>query len=292
MAKFLFWSDLHLEFAEFDIPRPVDGAHEDVDAILIAGDTDVKARHIDFAKSVWDIWQRPILMIDGNHEPYGAKRIQKLWEIEDERLDAARQDGADIEIMRGTQRIIGDTRVIGATLWTDMRLYPDRVAGAQIQVGKEMNDYKKISFHEKGRGIYRKLAPRDTQAMHASDKAKIFGHLAEPFEGSTVVMSHHLPVRQMISPKRVEQMDLVTAAYASDLAHEICRYPIDAWICGHSHDCVEAMIDGPEKPIKFLRNIRGYPGQETDFDPLRVLDSVAPRLRAEIDEENTPCPDV
>ena len=290
MARFLFWSDLHLEFAPFKIPQPgkdAPGADE-IDAILIAGDTDVKARHVDFAKSVWDIWNRPVIMVDGNHEPYGSKRIQKLWQIEDERLALARRHGADIEILRGTSRIVGDTRIIGATLWTDLRLFPDLAAGVAIRVAADMNDYACIHFEDSIRGIYRRLIPSDTVAMHAAQKDAIYRHLAQPFDGRTIVMTHHLPVRQMLRLDRAGSLDLLDAAFASDLAHEICGYDIDAWICGHSHRSVEAIIPGASGPIRFLRNIRGYPWETTDFDPVRVLDSAAPRLRREMDEAPSP----
>tara|TARA_R110002051_G_scaffold161058_1_gene232724 strand:+ start:1149 stop:2021 length:873 start_codon:yes stop_codon:yes gene_type:complete len=284
MARFLFWSDLHLEFRDFDIPSPSDVDGE-IDAILIAGDTDVKGRHLDFAAAVWEIWRRPVLMIQGNHEGYGAKRLQKIWELEDRRIPEMRAGGADIEMLRGSSRIIGDTRVIGATFWTDLQLYPDRMTGAAFAVRDTLNDYKCVRFLDERRGIYRKLQPMDTRQMHQEQKRQIFNELATPFEGRTVVMTHHLPVVQMLHPDRRMKGDLVSASYVSDLAHEISGFQVDAWIAGHSHDAVEYLLQGGNGDIRFMRNIRGYPHEKTDFDPLRVLDSNAPCLRDEFDPE-------
>lgn len=284
MARFLFWSDLHIEFRDFDIPSPSD-LEGDVDAILIAGDTDVKGRHLDFAEAVWDVWRRPVLMIEGNHEGYGAKRIQKIWDLEDRRIPEARSRGADIEMLRASVRVIGDTRVIGATFWTDLQLFPDRLTGTEFAVRNTMNDYKQVRIFDERWGVYRKLQPADTRQMHHDQKHKIFEELAAPFDGRTVVMTHHLPVLQMLHPDRRMRDDLVNAAYVSDLAVQISEFKVDAWIAGHSHDAVEYLLQGGNGDIRFMRNIRGYPHERTDFDPLRVLDSNAPRLRSEIDVE-------
>ncbi|MBW3243652.1 metallophosphoesterase [Epibacterium sp. DP7N7-1] len=284
MARFLFWSDLHLEFRDFDIPSPSD-LDGDVDAILIAGDTDVKGRHLDFAEAVWDVWRRPVLMIEGNHEGYGAKRIQKIWDLEDRRIPEARARGVDIEILRGTSRVIGDTRIIGATFWTDLQLFPDRLTGIDFAVRDKINDYKRVRFLDERRGIYRKLLPQDTRQMHHDQKRSIYAQLAEPFDGPTVVMTHHLPVVQMMHPERREKADILSAAWASDLAHEISEFKVDAWIAGHSHDAVEFLLQGANGEIRFIRNIRGYAEDTTDFDPLRILDSNAPRLRDEAHPE-------
>lgn len=198
MARFLFWSDLHTEFGEFDIPYPED--IDGIDAILLAGDVGVKGTHLDLAEAVWDRWRCPVLMIEGNHEGYGAKRLQKLWDLEDRRIGEARARGMDIEVLRGNARIVGDTRVIGATFWTDFRLYPDRIEGALQAARDQMNDYRRIQFFDERRGLYRKLLPSDTQRMHAAQKALIYQQLREPFEGRTVVMTHHLRSRKCFTP--------------------------------------------------------------------------------------------
>lgn len=287
MARFLFWSDLHCEFRPFDIPVPADlpggtpGApcRGEIDAILIAGDTDVKGRHIDLAICAWDLWRVPVLMIDGNHEPYGMKRIQKLWALEDERIAEARNLGVDIEILHRKSRIIGDTRVLGATLWTDGGLWPETAPYARAVLKAEMNDYRRISTFDDTTGIYRRLDPRDSMAWHRDDKAFLLGELARPHEGPTVVMSHHLPVAQMLSERHAQERQAVTAAYASDLWSEIAPHQVAAWICGHSHEAREVVLEGALGPVSFLNNPRGYPGETTAFDPLRILDSNAPSLR-------------
>ena len=289
MARFLFWSDLHCEFAPFDIPLPAcqpgatpgAPARAEIDAILLPGDIDVKGRHVDWMIQIWDAWRVPVLAVTGNHEAYGGDRYQKHEAIERERIIHARSLCADIDVLRRAERIIGDTRVIGATLWTDMRLYPDLADLAPLAMARGMNDYRRIQWHDARRGIYRKMIPADTLAMHGADRDFILDRLQHPFGGRCLVMTHHMPVIQMLNEHRAARREILDAAYASDLWPIIGRHKVDAWVCGHSHDCREALLEGAEGPTAFLRNCRGYPGEATEFDPLRILDSndPAPHLR-------------
>lgn len=286
MAKFLFWSDLHCEFDPFDIPTPgVDGAPEqsDIDGILVAGDIDTKGRHLDWLERIWTIWQRPVLAIAGNHEPYGAKRFQKHHDEERGRLAQLRSAGVDIDVMRGSTRIIGDTRVIGATLWTDMNLYPAASGYIQHIVKDKMNDYRHVKWHDERSGIYRKMIPADTVSMHRTELEFILAELSKPFEGRTVVMTHHAPILQVLSKARRDAGDLVSAAYASDLWNRIGYHSVDAWISGHTHDGVEVALEGACGQTAFLSNCRGYPSEKTRFNPFRVLDSSDPLLGSTID---------
>ncbi|MCW3782520.1 metallophosphoesterase [Defluviimonas salinarum] len=284
MARFLFWSDLHCEFAPFEIPvpgcqpgaTPGAPAREEIDAILLPGDIDTRGRHVSQMICIWDLWRVPVLAVPGNHEPYGAKRYQKHEAEERTRIADARALGVDIDVLRRGLRVIGDTRVIGATLWTDMRLHPEFASGAQIAIGAEMNDYDQIKWFDEAKRVYRKMIPADTIAMHSADKAYILDRLAEPFDGRTLVMTHHLPVRQALARHRQDRRNPVDGAYASDLWHTVGAFRIDAWIHGHSHDAEEVRLEGAEGPVAFLSNMRGYPGEATRFDPLRVLDSAAP----------------
>ena len=281
MARFMIWSDLHCEFAPFDIPVPADHpggtegapARSGLDAILIAGDTDTKGRHVELMERAWDLWRVPVLAVNGNHEPYGSKRYQKHEMLERERVAAARAAGMDIEVLRQGERIIGDTRVIGATLWTDFRLYPDLAPMAPIAAKDKMNDYHAIRWYCSRTGIYRKLAPQDTAQMHASDLSYILSRLGEAFDGRTLVMTHHPAVMQVLSPGRLDRRDILDAAYASDLWPRLGQERIDGWISGHAHDCREVLLEGAQGHTAFLSNPRGYPTERTRFNPVRVIDS-------------------
>ncbi|MFG6083409.1 metallophosphoesterase [Paracoccus litorisediminis] len=287
MANFLFWSDLHCDFAPFAIPIPgQDGAPKrgEIDAVLVAGDIDVKGAHIEWLERIWRIWELPVLAVAGNHEPYGAKRFQKHHDQERSRIAELKAAGVDVDVLRGATRVIGDTRVIGATLWTDMALngYPALDA---LSIKDVMNDYRRVRWFDERNGIYRKMIPADTIGMHRAELAYILSELEKPFDGRTMVMTHHCPVMQVINPARLAKGETVTAAYASDLWPRLGYFRIDAWISGHSHDAIEANLSGAEGETAFLSNIRGYPHERTRFEPHRVLDSNAPLKGSTLDPD-------
>lgn len=280
MARFLHWSDLHNEFEAFAFPKP-DDIEGEIDAILVAGDTDVKGRHVAFLEAIWDAWRVPVLAVPGNHEPYGSKNFQKHLKAEIENVAEARGRGVDIEILRGASRVIGDTRVLGCTLWTDMALWGDPVMSSMV-AQSNMNDYRKIGWHDERRGIWRKMIPQDTTEMHWRERQWLLTELAVPHDGPTVVMTHHVPVVEQVHKSLRANRDPISAAYASDLWPAIEPHAVSAWISGHTHHNIELRLDGTHGPVAFLANARGYPHQDTGFDPCRVLDSQAPRLAAEL----------
>ncbi|MEP3639192.1 MAG: hypothetical protein ABJN14_18230 [Paracoccaceae bacterium] len=116
MTRFLVWSDLHDEFwGGFDLPDlsiPVDG-------VLIAGDTHTMGRHLDIPARAARKYGCPVVVIWGNHEPYGS-----IWSelIEQEAVQLARlhAEGLDVRVLHGAVTEIAGVRIIGATLWTDL----------------------------------------------------------------------------------------------------------------------------------------------------------------------------
>ncbi|WP_333827255.1 metallophosphoesterase [Pararhodobacter sp.] len=281
--KFLFWSDLHCEVAPFEIPVPAcqpgatpgAPARRDIDAILLGGDTHTKGQHLAVALMAWDLWRCPVLWVWGNHESYGS-RFQKLFRQEAERVEEVRMLGADLRPLHGDVTRIGDARIIGATLWTDFALWQGQELQARMTAQDTMNDYRKVQWHDEKRGIYRRMIPGDTATMHRRERQFILETLAQPHDGPTVVMTHHLPVPELLEARYRDRRDLITAAYASDLRADLQDMDFDIWLSGHSHSATEVTLDIGSGPRYFACNQRGYPGSETAFDPLRVFTVGAP----------------
>ena len=174
MGNFLVWSDLHTEFEDFDIPIPgcrhgsrLDAPTcEDVDAILLPGDLATGGLHVDLLLRIWDIWRVPVLAVAGNHEPYGAESYQSFIAIEQERIAHLRELGADIDVLRRKERIIGNTRVLGATLWTDFELYPEMMPAAIEQVGRSLEAYSPIKWQDALGAHVRKLSVSGVISEH------------------------------------------------------------------------------------------------------------------------------
>lgn len=91
MARFLVWSDLHDEFWNgFDLPNisvPLDG-------VLVAGDTHTMGRHLDIPVQAARKYDCPVVLIWGNHEPYGSI-WSELLATEARRLEVLRDEGLD-----------------------------------------------------------------------------------------------------------------------------------------------------------------------------------------------------
>lgn len=79
---------------------------------------------------------------------------------------------------------------------------------------------------------------------HVQDKAAILAALRISPGGPTVVMTHHLPLRELIAPWRI--------------------------IGGHEGE--RQTLEGDHGPIRFVTSQRGYPGEGPEFDPAFVLD--------------------
>lgn len=239
-------SDLHLEFREFAMPDV--GA----DVRVLAGDIHVKNRGMPFAsKCAKDM---PTIYIAGNHEFYGSS-IPKLYD--QLQTEAA---GLGVHFLQNAQVMIGSVRFLGCTLWTDFELLGnDSREVAMLEAGTEMNDYRKIRVDPK----YHKLTPLFTRGFHHRSMAWLEENLRTPFEGKTVVVTHHAPSKSSLASE-----DLLSASFASNLDDFIRTWKIDLWIHGHTHRCVDYRIGG----TRVVCNPRGYPGEETlGFDPGHVI---------------------
>jgi predicted phosphodiesterase len=266
MARFLVWSDLHDEFWEgFDMPdlsTPVDG-------VLIAGDTHTLGRHLEIPAKAARKYNCPVVVIWGNHEPYGSI-WSELRENEERQLAALRAEGLDIRVLHGGATEIAGVRIIGAMLWTDLQLYPAFDYLARISVSAYMQDYRAIRTAPKTR-----FTIDDMLERHVTDKAAILDALRTPHDGPSMVMTHHIPVRELIAPWRTIGGDHKLAminGFVCDLWDEIKEYDIHTWICGHSHETQSWTGEGNYGPIRFVMNQRGYPGEETEFDPAFVVE--------------------
>lgn len=265
MARFLYWSDLHNELWEgFDLPdmdTPIDG-------VLIGGDTDTQGRHLDIPAAAARKYRCPVVAILGNHEIYGAI-WSELLEYESKQLAKLHEEGLDVRVLRGTATEIAGIRIVGATLWTDLKLYPKQEIASRMAASAFMQDYRVIRM-----AAGKKFTPDDMLMQHHQDKAAVLNTVGTSHVGPTIVMTHHLPVRQLVSKWRDHETNPerpLNASFASDLWSEIKSSHVDIWLCGHSHDNNTWTGQGDHGDIRFLMNGRGYPHEKTEFDPAFIV---------------------
>ena len=240
-------SDLHLEFSDFTLPEI------NADVRVLAGDIHTKERGVSIA--IEHKATVPTFYVAGNHEFYGTA-IPKLYD-----KMKAMATGTPIRVLENDQAIVDDVRFLGCTLWTDFGLLgTDSRELAMLEAKATMTDYKMIRVNP----TYRKLTPTATYAFHRISLGWLESRLAEPFQGKTVVITHHAPSSSSIG----DRCDLINAAYASSLDDFIRSNPIDLWIHGHTHQCVDYCIG----KTRVVSNQRGYPGENTGaFDPGLVV---------------------
>lgn len=281
MAKFLTWTDLHNEFWN-DIPE-IPKQALDVDALLLAGDTWTLGRHVDAAITLWNRLRKPVIMVRGNHEFYGGS-ISEIIENETAKIAEFNSLGGDIRMLDGHSTIVNGTRVVGATLWTDLDLYPGHHTTSVNAVRGIMNDFSKICTRPG-----KQFRVEDWLEMHWRDREAIFAELKTPYPGPTLVMTHHIPVRSMIHPLREigeTSRWLTNAGFASDMEWQLKEHAIDAWVCGHSHDNRCATVEGLNGPFNIHSNARGYPKEGAEFKPDFIVET------PDFSPEKTPLDDI
>jgi predicted phosphohydrolase len=241
-------SDLHTEFAPFHPPQT------EADVVVLAGDTASGTEGIRLAREWFP--GTPVLYVAGNHEFYreSTPRLQRKL------ADAAR--GADIHYLENREVVIDGVRFLGCTLWTDFELFGDRHNSMAAAQGV-MNDFRLIRVDPE----YRRFRPADARVSHMISLDWLVRTLETPFDGPTVVITHHAPSLRSVNPPYREHP--ATPAYASDL-----EYLLDGraamWIHGHTHVCLDYEMGG----TRVLSNQRGYADvDEVDgFDPEFVVE--------------------
>lgn len=247
--KFLVLADLHHDFWQEEKRDPFHGLEDRIsglDHLVIAGDLTNKP------KTRWAgalarlsalISPERISVLPGNHDYYQAN-----FDEEDRLAEIAKEAGVNF-VQKGAIDL-GGTRLLCATLWTDFNLGGDKAKNVEA-ARSIMNDYRKIRV---AAGGYRKLSPADTSKAHSEHIAWLRRALETPYDGKTIVVTHHAPV-----PEATEPMN-VAAAYASDLREFIQETGPDGWFFGHTHTHCDIRIGKT-----WVRNTSlGYPFEVLD----------------------------
>jgi Icc-related predicted phosphoesterase len=92
----------------------------------------------------------------------------------------------------------------------------------------------------------------DALCEHEKSRAWLASELAQPYEGKTVVITHHAPHPLSVHPRYAG--DPLNAAFVSDLSELLEQRP-DLWLHGHVHDSFDYKAGG----CRVVANPRGYP---------------------------------
>ena len=275
MGKILFMADLHDEFWR-DPPRP--NPAEPIDMVLLGGDLSTEGRHVEIMAGLAEQLECPVRAVRGNHEYYRSSMIE-IIEREANDIGFARAQGHDVGVLDRDVEVINGVRLIGATLWTGLDACdPVDISLARRLVVRAMQDFRMISVDREDPRLFQ---VKDWLREHHADRDFILSKLDEVHDGPTVVMTHHMPCRNLIHPKRLVRWEdaLVSVGFAADLEDEIQSRKVDYWFFGHSHDNMRMAIPGRHGDIEFLSNSRGYPGEGVSFDPNFVVEVGSPKIQ-------------
>jgi len=246
--KILVYSDLHLEFASFDPPEV------EADVVVLAGDISLKDFGVFWALEKWP--EKPIVYVMGNHEAYKTERNAVLKQLR------ASAHEVDVYFLENDEVIIDGVRFLGCTLWTDFELFGIEKKYDCIREAREnLNDFRLI---KEGQNTF---TPGDSITLFRRSTDWLKSKLAEPFNGKTVVVTHHLPSKRSVPPEYEE--DMLSACFASNLDRLLGKSEL--WIHGHTHDSFDYIAEG----TRIVCNPRGYVQrniqENSEFNPKLVV---------------------
>jgi hypothetical protein len=174
--------------------------------------------------------------------------------------------------------VIGGVRFLGCTLWTSfglridnpgfegqpVRLMSDRCR-SMAECSRYLADYSAIRIEDPGtsnsRGS-RRLVPMDTLRIHRRHRSWLRRRLAEPFDGPTVVVTHHAPHRNSLAARYAEEWS--SGGFVNEMLPELFEVPV-LWVHGHTHDSFDYEVVG----CRVVSNPRGYLNWHGEFENAR-----------------------
>ena len=244
-------SDLHLSMAGMDV------AATDADLVVLAGDIARPDKACAWARQI----HKPALYVAGNHEHYNGDLQGTLHELR-------RCAHATMQVLECDAWVYGGVRFLGATLWSDFRIFDDGPvrAAAMADAAQRIRDFQRISVDGERRQTF---TPQHSQALFDRTAAWLDAQLQQPFDGPTVVITHHAPSTRSVHPRFTGSP--LNGCFVSDLERLMDADRVRLWIHGHTHDSFDYRVRG----TRVLCNPRGYVlngvTENAMFDPTLVV---------------------
>jgi predicted phosphodiesterase len=241
-VRIQYFSDIHLEFGGLEI------GHTEADLIVAAGDIGIGTQGLERLKQVG----KPVIYVAGNHEFYGQEYFKTI-----NALHAGARD-TNVRFLEREGFIFEEVRFLGCTLWTELGGDENDQLEDLLQL---VNDFRKIRYRQ---GV---INFRDYVLLHRESRRWLISELEQPFDGKTVVVTHHAPTPWSWheSPSSIKRF-----AYCNDLKEVFHSFEIAAWFHGHTHLVSDYRCSG----ARILCNPRGYHPAHlvADFDPLKTVE--------------------
>lgn len=273
-VKIQLMSDLHLEGQPDYCPRPA----PDAELLVLAGDIGSYQARSRLADDDFGLarfsprlgWPVPVLYVPGNHE-YDALDFDATHV----RLREA-CERLGITWLEREQVVRDGIRFVGTTLWADfdaLVLQP----GAPEPTLKEQLQQRHKAFRAANFYLRKAAALRHGRMMLAEEwreqslvcQAWLRAALAQPFDGTTVVVTHFAPSLRSADPRY--GVTPATAGFCNSLQDLMVQAQF--WLHGHLH-CPQDYV---EEGCRVLANTLGYAtkGEQEFFREDFVVDIAA-----------------
>lgn len=270
-------SDLHLEFLEdrFRGERLISPA-ANADLLVLAGDVANGTRGVELFAN----WPVPVLYVPGNHEFYGRSweqtRIDMRASARGTSVVLLDNEVADLRRFgswaAAREDELSKLRFLGTTLWTDYRLCRGLTQRQSMQAAElSISDHFRIQTQQ---GTF-----RAAQALedHELSRSWLGRELSRPFDGKTIVVSHHGAHPMSVHPRWLAPATLaLNASFVSDLDELLQK--ADMWLHGHVHDSFSYQVGR----CRVVANPRGYARNAGQAENRSQLDFENPEFRSDL----------
>ena len=161
----------------------------EADLVILAGDIHNGTAAVDWAEKAFA--GKPVLYVPGNHEYYDGEYHEVAESLRQ------RTATSNVRLLDNDELVIGGVRFLGSTLWTDFELFGEMTLVPAIEESlKYVVDFRAIRYG--GEGLF---TPEQSVVLHRKAREWLAAKLAEPYAGSTVVITHHAPHPLSVHPK-------------------------------------------------------------------------------------------
>ena len=250
-------SDLHLEgFIGRNVETltidflPKDD--RDSEAVLIlAGDISSDPNQLVGFLSVLEKRFKHVFYVPGNHEAY--RHNFDAWNMTmREQFDEHLKNTSATVLDEVRCSIFDGVRFVYGTLWGD----GGPTLADRGQVGFYLNDFRLIT-REDGQ---RRFTVDDMMAEFKAQKATLRAWLEQPYDGKTVVVTHHLPSRRLVSARfwPRDGSDGANGGFVGECDDILAGDHAPAiWVHGHTHDTIDTKL----WKTRIVCNPAGYRGE-------------------------------
>jgi len=265
--KLQLLSDLHLE----SHPRFEAEAAPGADLLVLAGDigsyqNGSRLTDPDFGLgrfSPRNGWPVPVIYVPGNHEYDGDD-----FDAVHERLRAS-CDALGIHWLERETLVIEGVRFIGTTLWSDFDALADPAGGMTELLKTRGKAMRAANFYLEKAATVRDGQPFMAEELRAHSlvcQEWLRDALAQPFDGTTVAITHFAPTLASADPRY--GLTPGTAGFCNSLDELLPLAKV--WLHGHLHCAFDYVKDG----CRVIANPLGYKskGEQEGFKPRLLIE--------------------